>query len=321
LAHPGWGEGLYLKEIFPQAKLVYFFEFFFSTTQYNINFDPEFPSSLKQKINYRLSNASTLLSLDIADVGVTPTQWQLSTHPKEFHSKINVIHDGVDTAVVKPMGVEQLMFNNTSQGDIVLSTEDEIITYSVRNLEPSRGFHRYMRALVRLQEIRPNSRFIIVGGDEKSYSPSHPSGKSWREVMLDEVGDQLDLQRVIFLGKVPYTHLLTLFSMTALHIYFTTPFVLSWSMLEAMACEATVLASSTEPVVEVINDGDNGVLFDFLDEDNLLEQVDRLMEDESIRKAIGQRARQTVIENYDLQTRCLPQQVALIEGFFSCEYF
>jgi glycosyltransferase involved in cell wall biosynthesis len=139
--------------------------------------------------------------------------------------------------------------------------------------------------------------------------------------MLDEVGDQLDLQRVIFLGKVPYAHLLTLFSMTALHIYFTTPFVLSWSMLEAMACEATVLASSTEPVVEVINDGDNGVLFDFFDEDNLLEQVDRLMEDESIRKAIGKRARQTVIENYDLQTRCLPQQVALIEGFFSCEYF
>jgi glycosyltransferase involved in cell wall biosynthesis len=314
LAHPGWGEGLYLKEIFPKAKLIYFFEFFFSTTEYNINFDAEFPATLNQQLNYRMSNNAALISLNLADVGVSPTQWQLSTHPQEYHHKIKVIHDGVDTSVVKPTQAMNVHFKNTSQGEVTLSCDEEIISYSVRNLEPSRGFHRFMRALPALQKARPKARFVIVGGDEKSYSGSHPSGKSWREVMLEEVGHALDMTRVVFLGKIPYGHLLDLFSITALHIYFTTPFVLSWSLMEAMACEAPVLATSTEPVTEVITDGENGFLFDFFSEEELLNKVSSLMDNPELRKQVAKRARQTVIEQYDLHTVCLPQHIALIEA-------
>jgi glycosyltransferase involved in cell wall biosynthesis len=313
LAHPGWGEGLYLKEIFPRARLVYFFEFYFSTTQYNINFDPDFPSTLNQQISYRMSNTATLVSLDVADVGISPTQWQFSTHPKAFQSKIKVIHDGVDTSIVKPRQPVDIVFSHLPAGEITLSPDDEIITYSVRNLEPSRGFHRYMRALPDLQKARPKARFIIIGGDEKSYSGAHASGKSWREVMLEEVGGRLDMGRVVFLGKIPYERLLDLFSMTALHIYMTTPFVLSWSLMEAMACEAPVLASSTEPVIEVIEDGENGFLFDYFSQKELIEKVSLLMENPELRKNVSKKARQTVVERYDLHTVCLPQHIALID--------
>ncbi len=313
LAHPGWGEGFYLKELFPRARLIYFFEFFFGSTVESVNFDKEFPGSLGQQLNYRMNSATNLIALDVADVGVCPTHWQLSTYPEAFHSKINVIHDGVDTTVVTPQDTETLLLKGTSLGDVSITKDEELITYSVRNLEPSRGFHRFMRALPKLQALRPNARFVIVGGDDKSYSQSHASGLSWREVMLKEVGDQLAMDRIIFTGKIPYKDLLSLFSMTSLHLYWTTPFVLSWSLMEAMACEAVVLASSTEPVKEVIADGENGFLFDFFSEEDLLRQVDCLLNNSALCDQVAKKARQTVVTRYDLASVCLPQHLSLIE--------
>ncbi len=313
LAHPGWGEALYLKEIFPQAKLICFFEYFFSTTKNNINFDPEFPSTLNQQIHYRMVNTSALLALNTADVGVCPTHWQLSTHPKEYQDKLNVIHDGIDTDTIKPTLATQVALMKTSIGDIKISSNDEIISYSIRNLEPSRGFHSYMRALPELQRKRPNAKFIIIGGDEISYSSRHLSGKSWREVMLSEVGNQLDMQRTIFAGKIPYKSLLDIFSITSLHIYFTTPFVLSWSLLEAMACESPILASSTEPVKEVINDGENGMLFDFFSAKDLVEKAVLMLSSKELTTSMSKQARKTVVDNYDLKRICLPQHIELIE--------
>lgn len=311
--HPGWGEGLYLSEIFPEARLIYFFEFYFSTTKNNIHFDPLIASPYSKQVSYRMSNMANLMGLDTAHVGVSPTHWQWQTYPKEFQHKIRVIHDGVDTNVVKPTGAKSLALKNTSIGDVVLSEHDEIISYSVRNLEPSRGFHRYMRALPELQKRRPDAKFVIIGGDDVSYSGMHPSGKSWREVLLEEVGDQLDLSRTIFTGKVPYPALLDFFSITSLHIYITTPFVLSWSMMEAMACEAPLLASNTGPVVEVIKDGGNGCLFDYFSQEDLIEKVIKLMPDKALRKSLGKNARQYIVDHYDLNTVCLPQQLALID--------
>jgi glycosyltransferase involved in cell wall biosynthesis len=314
LAHPGWGEAMYLKEIFPQAKLICFFEYFFSTTKNNIDFDPMLSSSLNQKIHYRMSNTASLVALDAADMGVTPTQWQLSTFPKVHQQNIRVIHDGVDTATVKPSGLTCIDLTTLDNRKISLSKDDEIISYSVRNLEPSRGFHRYMEALPALQKKRPNAYVVIVGGEEKSYSVSHASGKSWREVMLNEVGSQLILDRVLFVGKIPYSTLLNLFSITSLHIYMTSPFVLSWSMMEAMACEAPILASATEPVQEVITDNQNGVLFDYFSTEDLVHKADKLLNAPELSRSLGQQARKTIIEHYDLHTVCLPQQIELIES-------
>lgn len=313
LAHPGWGEALYLKEIFPKAKLICFFEYFFSTTQHNINFDPEFSSTLNQKIHYRMVNTPALLALDTADIGVCPTHWQWSTHPKEYQNKIKIIHDGIDTDIVKPSLATEVILKDTSLGDVRLSPNDEIISYSIRNLEPSRGFHCYMRALPELQRTRPNAKFIIIGGDEVSYSSRHHSGKNWREVMLSEVGDQLDMQRTIFAGKIPYHSLLDIFSITSLHIYYTTPFVLSWSLLEAMACETPILASATQPVKEVIKNGENGVLFDFFSKKEIVDKANEMLSNSNLRSLLGKQARKTIIDNYDLNSICLPQHIELIE--------
>jgi glycosyltransferase involved in cell wall biosynthesis len=307
--HPGWGEGLFLKEFFPDARLIYFFEFYFrpgGLAAYQHD-------DLNSRTKTRIRNTVNLLALDTADVGVSPTRWQWQTHPEEYQSKIRVIHDGVDTAVVKPDPGARVRFGKSAFPDREFSAEDEIITFSVRNLEPSRGFDRYMRALPRLQKLRPNAWFIIVGGDETSYVKGHSSGKPWREVLLEEVGAQLDMSRLLFSGRVPYSDLLALFSISSLHIYMTIPFVLSWSMLEVMACGTPVLGSRTGPVEEVIEDGVNGFLFDYFSEDELVEKVKMLMDDTQLRKTIGQRGREFIIENYDLDTRCLPQHLALVD--------
>ncbi len=313
LAHPGWGEVLYLQEIFPHAKLICYFEFFFSTLKNNINFDPEFPSTYQKQVSFRMSNTACLLALDSCDVGVSPTYWQRSSQPQAFHTKIKVIHDGIDTTTVKPTKASQINFKQSSQGDITLSNNDEIISYSVRNLEPSRGFHRFMRALTKLQKIRPQAWFVIVGGDEQSYS-SRPESGTWKEAMLSEVKDQLDMSRILFTGKIPYPTLLDLFSLTSLHVYWTTSFVLSWSLMEAMGCKAPILASSTPPVKEVIDDGENGILFDFFDEQALIDKFTHLLASKTLRTAIGNTARETIKTEYDYATVCLPQHIKLIEG-------
>ncbi len=315
--HPGWGEGLFLREIFPRAKILCYFEYFFDPAGPLVNFDPEFPNSLGSRLVTRTKNAQNLISLHMADAGLCPTRWQWQTYPAEYRDKIRVIHDGVDTRVVRPNPGARVSFANIADPQRVFSAEDEIITFSVRNLEPSRGFHRFMRALPRLQQLRPRANFLIVGGDESSYVREHQSGKPWREVLLAEVGGDLDLSRVFFLGKVPYQHLLALFSITSLHIYMTIPFVLSWSMLEAMACGATVLASATGPVTEVIRDGENGFLFDFFAEDELVEKVGQLLADPGLRRETGARARQFIVDHYDLETVCLPRHLALIDELVS----
>lgn len=316
-SHPGWGDSLYLKEVFPRAKFLSYFEFYHRPDGALVNFDPEFPTDVGGRMSFRSKNALNLLSLEMADAGVCPTHWQWSTFPVEFRSRVRVIHDGVDTELVAPRPGATVTVTADPAGPVTLTKQHEIITFSVRNLEPSRGFHRFMRALPGLQRLRPHAITVIIGGDDISYGKPHPSGKSWREVMLDEVGQDIDLTRVLFLGKVPYEQLLNLFSITSLHIYLTTPFVLSWSMLEAMACGATVLASATAPVTEVIEDGVNGFLFDYHNTDELVRRADELLSQPTLRQQVGSRARESVIERYDLKSRCLPQHIRLVEELLS----
>jgi len=278
-----------------------------------VDFDPELPIDIGGRMSLRSKNATNLLSLEMADQGVCPTHWQWSTFPDEFKPKIDVIHDGVDTDLVAPVSGVTVTINVQGSPPLTLSEADEVITYSVRNLEPYRGFHLFMRALPRLQKRRPKAITLIVGGDDVSYGRPHYSGKSWKEVLLAEVEGELDLRRIVFVGKVPYATLLNLFRISSLHIYFTAPFVLSWSMLEAMACQTTVLASDTTPVVEVIEDGVNGFLFDYHNSDELIEKADALLDQPQVRRQAGVRARDTIVEKYDLKTRCLPQHLRLID--------
>ncbi|MGD9661209.1 MAG: glycosyltransferase [Porticoccaceae bacterium] len=228
-----------------------------------------------------------------------------------------MIHDGVDTELIAPKPGTRITVDGLDSGSLTLSKDDEVITYSVRNLEPSRGFHVFMRALSQLQKRRPRAITVIVGGDEVSYGKPHPSGKCWREVLLEEVKGELDMSRVMFVGKLPYPTLLNLFRISSLHIYLTTPFVLSWSMLEAMACGTPVLASATAPVMEVIEDGVNGVLFDYHRGQELVEKVDTLLSQPALLRQLGARGRESIVDRYDLKTRCLPEHIRFIESLLA----
>jgi glycosyltransferase involved in cell wall biosynthesis len=260
VAHPGWGETLYAKEAFPDAKLIHFCEFYYHSHGADANFDPEFPLDINGAARIRSRNALHLLNLENCDLGITPTQWQHSLHPAAYRDKIQVIHEGIDTAAQAT-----LQLPNGS----VLCAGMPIVTYVARNLEPYRGFHSFMRALPQLLKQHPTCQVVIVGGDGVSYGSAPKDAPNWRSKLLAE--NPLDLNRVHFLGKVPYEAYKKVLQVSAAHVYLTYPFVLSWSLLEAMASGCLIIGSDTAPVREVIRDGENGLLVDFFDSAKLSE--------------------------------------------------
>jgi glycosyltransferase involved in cell wall biosynthesis len=295
-AHIGWGEALFLKDLFPAAKLLLFCEFFYRAHGADMGFDPEFPASAEKLLRLRVMNAPLLMSLDAADWGVAPTRWQKRQFPAGYASRISVIHDGVDTDLVCPDGA---------------CRSEEVITYVARNLEPYRGFHVFMRAIPEIQRRRPRARIVIVGGDEVSYSPRLPAGETYRGRMQRELGGRVDWSRVQFCGRLPYAEYLALLRRSSVHVYLTYPFVLSWSLIEALAAGCMVVASRTAPVEEVLVDGENALLCDFLSPADVAEKVERALVEpqEPLRRA----ARHTAVARFDLRRVCLPAQLELVE--------
>jgi glycosyltransferase involved in cell wall biosynthesis len=252
VAHPGWGEALFMKDVFPQARLVIYCEYYYALEGQDVGFDPEIPPlNFQQRCRLRLKNTTNLLSMEIADAAISPTLWQKSTFPAWAQDKITVIHDGIDTTRLQPNPHAELTLAATSEhGAVHIKAGDEVLTYVARNLEPVRGFHVFMRILPEVLRRRPKALAIVVGGDGVGYGHSAPNGKTWKEHMLAEVGDQLDLSRVHFVGQVPYEAYLQVLQVSRIHAYWTTPFVLSWSFLDAALSGLPVVASDTAPVQE-----------------------------------------------------------------------
>jgi glycosyltransferase involved in cell wall biosynthesis len=308
LAHPGWGEALFLRDAFPRARHVQYLEFFYRSEGADVNFDPEFPSTVDDAARVRVKNATQLISFDAADAGISPTAWQKSCYPKDWQPRIEQLHEGIDTDLVRPDPDAQITLGQGAD-QITLTRRDQVITYVARNLEPYRGFHKLMRALPAILEQHPKAQVLIVGGDDVSYGglPKHAS--SFRALYTAQWPATLDRKRVHFLGRLAYADYLKVLQVSSLHLYLTYPFVLSWSLLEALSAGCQVLASDTAPVTEVIQEGFNGFLTSFHDVDALADKVAQLLASPDAAPLVRQRARQTVVDHYDLKTKCLPALV------------
>lgn len=310
--HSGWGETLFLKEVWPEAKLIVYAEFYYRGRGADVGFDPEAgDDSFDQVLIAQGRTAHLGQALLHADAGVSPTEWQASTYPPALRRMIEVIFDGVDSTAVRPDPAASV----TLPDGRVLRAGDEVLTFVNRNLEPYRGYHSFLRALPDVLSARPAAQVVIVGGDEVSYGPPPKDGRRWKDIYLEEVKDRLDLSRVHFLGKVPYPTFVSLMQVSRAHAYLTYPFVLSWSMLEAMSAGALVIGSDTAPVREVIRHGENGLLVDFFDVAGWSRVLTEALADPARFAPLRAAARQTVLERYDLRSVCLPRMVAMVERF------
>jgi glycosyltransferase involved in cell wall biosynthesis len=312
VAHPGWGETLFIKDVWPKVKLICYFEYYYCATGQDFNFDPEFPAStLAGLARLRMKNTTMQHALEVADAGWSPTKWQKKTCPRWARRKIDVIHEGVDTDYFKPNAKASF---NIANKNITLTRQDEVITYAARALEPVRGFHVFMRALPDLLAQRPNAHVVIMGHEKASYGPEPENHSSWLEKMLTEVGTGIDPDRVHIVGFLPRDLYRTVLQVSKAHIYLTYPFILSWSLLEVMASGAPIVASNTAPIKEFIKHGKTGALFDFFDTPNLIKTVIKQLDARQSQLDKLTRAARDLVENDFGQAVCVERLLKLIES-------
>ena len=314
LGHHGWGEPMFLRDVWPEARLALYCELYHLSGYPHLHFDPEFEKpSDTAALRIRLKNLNNHIHFPLADAGISPTEFQADTFPAPFRDRITVSHDGIDTTTARPDPDVRL----TIEGQVDVTRDDEVITFVNRNLEPYRGYHRFMRALPDLLKERPNAKILIVGGDDVSYGGRPPKGQTWKQIFIDEVRGRIptpDWERVHFLGRIPYDQFLRLLQVSRVHVYLTYPFVLSWSLMESMACGAAIVASDVAPVREVISHDRTGRLVDFFDGDAMVAEICDLLEDADARTRLGAEARKLMVEQYDLNSICLPRQLEWVSG-------
>lgn len=309
--HSGWGETLFLKEVWPEAKLLVYAELMYKSIGLDTDFDPEFRrEGLGPRLSTVARSAHLMQSMIQADAGLSPTEFQASTFPPELRAKISVIFDGVNTKTIAPNPNARLDIPGTT---LSFKSGDEVLTFVNRSLEPYRGYHSFMRALPAVLNARPNAHVVIVGDEGQSYGAAPKTG-SWKQIFLDEVKDRLDLSRVHFLGRVPYPTFTALLQVSRCHCYLTYPFVLSWSLMESMGAGAMVVASDTAPVREVITDGETGRLVDFFDYSAMSDAIVDALANPQDYVHMRENARRLIVDKYDLETMCLPRLIEFVES-------
>lgn len=307
VGHSGFGSTLFLRELYPKAKVVNFFEYFYRTVGADMDFRPDFPSREIDKLRARARNAMILLDLDNCDLGYSPTEWQRGRLPAEYQPKVRVVFDGIDTNLWKPSpGPRQV-------GGRPVPAGTKIVTYVSRGMESMRGFDVFMRAAKLLCDRRADVLFVVVGQDRVCYGGDEKftGGKSFKDWVLAK--DRYDPSRFVFTGLLPEAALARLLAVADLHVYLTVPFVLSWSVLNAMACGAVVLGSDTPPVREVIAHGKTGLLADFFSPEAFAAAADKVLDDPAGHKPLGFAARELILEKYGLDV-CLPRFDALLDS-------
>ena len=297
--HSAWGEGLYLRDIWPDAALIAYPELYGQPELMGHGFDPDLGAlSEGTRMALRRQNFMALAAIADSDAAVAPTLFQRDTFPPHLRGRFQVIHEGVDVMQVRPHHKRHVQI----KPGLMLRKGDPVITYVSRSLEPLRGFRSFMRALPELQALHPTAQVLIVGdagGASYSRPSTHPEGY-WGE-MVALLGHRLDLSRIHRLGRLPYGELLALLQLSAVHVYFSYPYALSWSLLEAMACGAVVVGSANGPVDEVIQHGHNGLLVPFAAHDQLAATLLEVLADPAGHAPLGQAARATVEQRYSLE--------------------
>jgi glycosyltransferase involved in cell wall biosynthesis len=303
-AHAGFGPGLYVKDAFPDAPLIGYFEWYYRARGGDAEFLNNGAIIDDEALRIRTRNAPLLLELAACDRGTCPTRFQRDQFPAEFHSKLSVIHDGVDTDYFRP----------ARRGQLALTTfapdpENELVTYAARGLEPYRGFPQFMRALAMVLGRRKAVHAVVLGEDRCFYGRPREDERSWKDAMLAELPD-LDLSRVHFLGRVDYDTYRRVLQASHAHVYLTVPFVLSWSLIEAVATGCTIVGSDTAPVREAIVHGETGLLTPFHDPEVIAERIESALDDANRALVLGAAARRHALENYALD-RLLPRHLDL----------
>lgn len=312
LGHPGWGEMLFLRDIWPQSPQVHYLEFFYGVP----GTDNDFKESMQRPINWeekakaRIKNANLLSNMNSMTAGLTPTYFQHSLLPLWVKSRTDVIHDGIDCGWLIPNNTVKLKFKNRC----ILKSGMPIVTFINRTFEPYRGIHVFLESIKELQKVHSTFHTILIGEDTPfvSYGERRKDGTGWLSVLRKEYGNTLDWERIHQVGTVTHTQLKTIYQVSAAHIYLSYPFVLSWSMLEAMSCGCLVIGSDTAPVKEVIINGENGLLVPFSDTQQLKVKIQHALEHPSKYFTIRKQARKTIQDRYNL-INCINSQVSLLK--------
>lgn len=299
-----WGGAMFVKDVFPDVPFLCYFEWYRNPEGADVGFDGNIPDEF-QRAEIRCNNSHVLSQLESCDFGISPTRWQKAQFPTAYHDKIAVVHDGIDTGRCAPDKYAKFLIK---ENNLELSTNDEIITYGTRGMEPYRGFPEFMEAVEKLQKLRPNAHFVVAGQDIVCYGQPLNSG-TYKELMLNKL--DLDLNRLHFVGELSFVDFVRLLQVSSVHVYLTYPFVLSWSILNAMATGCTIVASDVEPVREVIQDGVNGLLVDHFDIDKLVEKIEYALSKKEEMLNIRENARNAVLSKYALEN-CLMQQLQLM---------
>jgi len=307
VGHSGFGSTVFLPELYPDVPIVNYFEYYYHAHGSDLDFRPDVVPGELDRLRSHARNAMILLDLANCRAGYSPTEFQRGLFPAELRSKIDVIFDGIETDVYRRrQGIPRRI------GDRVIPDSTRIVTYVSRGFESMRGFDIFMQAAKRIYESYPDVLFVVVGADRICYGGDEKriKHKTFREHVLAQ--DDYDLSKFHFTGVVPVPTLVDIFSLSDLHIYLTVPFVLSWSLMNALACGCTVLASNTAPVREMIVDGENGLLEDFFDVDGLANRAVEVLRDPAAYRHLGERGAEMIEQRYALSVM-LPRLVDLFE--------
>lgn len=306
LSHSGWGANMFLKDLFPDSKLLTYFEWYYYSKNSDGDFLAENTYDANGQLRIRMKNTPILQDLAAMDWGQCPTKFQHSKLPKAFQSRVSVLHDGVDTAFFSPNQKASVTI-----GEVTLTADDEVVTYVARGMEPYRGFPQFMELVSKLQKLRPNLHAVVLGNDRVAYGAARPDGKTYKEWALEEF--DLDMSRMHMPGLQPLEIFRDMMRITSAHVYLTVPFVLSWSLMEAMSAGALIVGSDTEPVKEMITDGHNGLLVDFFDIDAQVDKLCHILDNKADYQPLRDEARRTILDAYDTKD-LLPQYWKLIQS-------